>query len=43
MVVRPGIAKKRLGVDKTWLLLIPEFCPWGQRQRLTVNKRTLLV
>jgi len=25
------------------LLLIPEFCPGGQRQRLTLNKSTLLV
>jgi len=25
------------------LLLIPEFCPGGLRQRLTVNKSTLLV
>jgi len=24
------------------VLLIPEFCPGGQRQRLTVNKSTLL-
>jgi len=25
------------------ILLIPEFCPGGQRQRLTLNKSTLLV
>jgi len=25
------------------LLLIPEFCPGGQRQRLTLNKSTRLV
>jgi len=25
------------------VLLIPEFCPGGQRQRLTLNKSTLLV
>jgi len=25
------------------VLLIPEFCPGGQRQRLTVNISTLLV
>jgi len=25
------------------ILLIPKFCPGGQRQRLTLNKSTLLV
>jgi len=28
--------------EKTAILLIPEFCPGGQRQRLTVNKCILL-
>jgi len=34
------------GVLSTWYIfatLIPEFCPGGQRQRLTVNNSTLLV
>jgi len=35
------------GVPRSWdipvLLLIPKFCPGGQRQRLTLNKSSLLV
>jgi len=32
-----------LRLEARWLLLIPEYCPGGQRQKLTVNNSTLLV
>jgi len=39
----PWWPSRMVPVHKTMVLLIPEFCPGGQRQRLTVNNSTLLV
>jgi len=36
-------AQQKLNNNSHSVLLIPEFCPGGLRQRLTVNSSTLLV
>ena len=39
----PWYADAKAACASHEVLLIPEFCPGGQRQRLTVNKSILLV
>jgi len=39
----PALVEDMHSYQEKQVLLIPEFCPGGQRQRLTLNKSTLLV